>query len=134
MISMNGPTIGQLAKRAGVGVETVRFYERKGLIQQPRKRTSGYRVYPDDVVQRIQFIRHGKDLGFTLAEIGELLSLRPDPRTNCAAVKDRAQAKMAAIDEKLASLTRMQRSLAKLVDACDRRSQTAECPILEALE
>jgi Hg(II)-responsive transcriptional regulator len=131
---MNGPTIGQLAKRAGVGVETVRFYERKGLIQQPRKRTSGYRVYPDDVVQRIQFIRHAKDLGFTLAEIGELLSLRPDPRTNCAAVKDRAQAKMAAIDEKLASLTRMQRSLAKLVDACDRRSQTAECPILEALE
>ena len=131
---MNGPTIGQLAKRAGVGVETVRFYERKGLIQQPRKRTSGYRVYPDDIVQRIQFIRHAKDLGFTLAEIGELLSLRPDPRTNCAAVKDRAQAKMAAIDEKLASLKRMQRSLAKLVDACDRRSQTAECPILEALE
>ena len=100
---MNGPTIGQLAKRAGVGVETVRFYERKGLIEQPRKRTSGYRVYPDDVVQRIQFIRHAKDLGFTLAEIGELLSLRPDPRTNCAAVKDRAQAKMAAIDEKVAT-------------------------------
>ncbi len=131
---MNGPTIGQLAKRAGVGVETVRFYERKGLIEQPRKRTSGYRVYPDDVVQRIQFIRHAKDLGFTLAEIGELLSLRPDQRTNCAAVKDRAQAKMAGIDEKIASLTRMQRSLAKLVDAWDRRSQTAECPILEALE
>ena len=131
---MNGPTIGQLAKRAGVGVETVRFYERKGLIEQPRKRNSGYRVYPDDVVQRIQFIRHAKDLGFTLAEIGELLSLRPDPRTNCDAVKSRAQAKMADIDEKMASLTRMQRSLAKLVDACDRRSQTAECPILEALE
>ncbi len=131
---MNGPTIGQLAKQAGVGVETVRFYERKGLIEQPRKRTSGYRVYPDDVVQRIRFIRHAKDLGFTLAEIGELLSLRPDPRTNCAAVKSRAQAKMADIDEKMASLTRMQRSLAKLVDACDRRSQTAECPILEALE
>ncbi len=131
---MNGPTIGQLAKRAGVGVETVRFYERKGLIEQPRKRTSGYRVYPDDVVQRIQFIRHAKDLGFTLAEIGELLSLRPDPRTNCAAVKERAQGKMADIDGKIASLTKMHRSLTKLVDACDRRSQTAECPILEALE
>ena len=131
---MNGPTIGQIAKRAGVGVETVRFYERKGLIEQPRNRTAGYRVYPEDVVPRIQFIRHAKDLGFTLKEIGELLSLRPDPRTNCAAVKERAQGKMADIDEKIASLSRMQRSLAKLVDACDRRAQTAECPILEALE
>ncbi len=131
---MNGPTIGQVAKRAGVGVETVRFYERKGLIEQPRKRTSGYRVYPDDVVQRIRFIRHAKALGFTLAEIGELLSLRPDPRTNCATVKERAQGKMADIDEKIASLTKMHRSLTKLVHACDRRSQTAECPILEALE
>ena len=131
---MTRPTIGQVAKRAGVGVETVRFYERRGLIEQPRKRSSGYRVYPEDVVHRIRFIRHAKDLGFTLNEIGELLSLRPDPRTNCAAVKERAQGKMADIDEKIASLTRMQRSLAKLVDACDRRSQTAECPILEALE
>ncbi len=112
----------------------MRFYERKGLIEQPRNRTAGYRVYPEDVVPRIQFIRHAKDLGFTLKEIGELLSLRPDPRTNCAAVKERAQGKMADIDEKIASLSRMQRSLAKLVDACDRRAQTAECPILEALE
>jgi MerR family mercuric resistance operon transcriptional regulator len=131
---MTRPTIGQVAKRAGVGVETVRFYERRGLIEQPRKRSSGYRVYPEDAVQRIRFIRHAKDLGFTLNEIGELLSLRPDPQGNCAAVKERAKEKVADIAGKIGSLTRMQRSLGRLIDACESRSETAECPILEALD
>jgi len=131
---MTQPTIGQVAKRAGVGVETVRFYERRGLIKQPRKRSSGYRVYPEDVVHRIRFIRHAKDLGFTLNEIGELLSLRPDPHGSCDAVKQSAEAKVADIEEKIGSLTRMQHSLGRLIDACENRSDTAECPILEALE
>ncbi|MCH7778598.1 MAG: MerR family DNA-binding protein [Gemmatimonadetes bacterium] len=131
---MTRPTIGQVAKRAGVGVETVRFYERRGLIEQPIKRNAGYRVYPEDVVHRIRFIRHAKDLGFTLNEIGELLSLRPDPHGSCDAVKERAEAKVADIEEKIGSLTRMQHSLGRLIDACESRSETAECPILEALE
>ncbi len=131
---MTRPTIGQVAKRAGVGVETVRFYERRGLIEQPSKRSSGYRVYPEDVVHRIRFIRHAKDLGFTLNEIGELLSLRPDPQGNCDAVKERAEAKVAYIEGKIGSLTRMQHSLGRLIGACETRSETAECPILEALD
>ncbi len=131
---MTRPTIGQVAKRAGVGVETVRFYERRGLIEQPRKRSSGYRVYPEDVVRRIRFIRHAKDLGFTLNEIGELLSLRPDPHGSCDAVKESAEAKVADIEEKIGSLTRIQDSLGRLIDACESRSETAECPILEALD
>ena len=130
---MNQSTIGQVARRAGVGVETVRYYERRGLIEQPQ-RTSAFRVYPDDAVDRIRFIRHAKDLGFTLSEIGELLSLRVRPRANCAAVKQRAQGKVADIEEKISGLTRMRRSLNKLIDACDDRGKTAECPILEALE
>ena len=131
---MTRPTIGQVAKRAGVGVETVRFYERRGLIEQPRKRSSGYRVYPEDTVHRIRFIRHAKDLGFTLNEIGELLSLRPDPHGNCDAAKERAEEKVADIEGKIGSLTRMQHSLERLIDACESRSETAECPILEALD
>jgi MerR family mercuric resistance operon transcriptional regulator len=127
-------TIGQVAKRAGVGVETVRFYERRGLIEQPPRHRSGYRVYPEEAVDRIRFIRHAKDIGFTLAEIGELLSLRPDPAGNCDVVKERAEAKVTDIDEKIRGLTRMRESLGKLIGACDTRSETADCPILEALE
>ena len=112
----------------------MRFYERRGLIEQPSKKSPGYRVYPEDVVHRIRFIRHAKDLGFTLNEIGELLSLRPNPHGNCDAVKERAEAKVADIEEKIGSLTRIQHSLGRLIDACENRSETAECPILEALE
>ena len=85
-------------------------------------------------MHRIRFIRHAKDLGFTLNEIGELLSLRPDPHGSCDAVKERAEAKVADIEGKIGSLTRMQHSLGRLIDACENRSETAECPILEALE
>ena len=131
---MNALTIGKTARRAGVGIETIRFYERRGLIEQPRKKSPGYRVYPEDVVHRIRFIRHAKDLGFTLNEIGELLSLRPDPHGSCDAVKERAEARVADIEAKIGSLTRMQHSLGRLIDACENRSETAECPILEALE
>ncbi len=131
---MTRPTIGEVAKRAGVGVETVRFYERRGLIEQPHKRGSGYRIYPDDAVPRIQFIRHAKELGFTLNEIGDLLSLQSDPKANCMAVRERAETKIADIKEKISALTRIQKSLSKLIRACDTRTESAECPILEALE
>jgi MerR family mercuric resistance operon transcriptional regulator len=127
-------TIGQVAKQAGVGVETVRFYERKGLIDQPRRPGSGFRDYPDEVVAKIRFIRHAKDLGFTLSEIGELLSLRAHPRTSCSAVKVRAEQKVADIDERVRSLRRIRRTLVKLAEACDRQETSAKCAILEALE
>jgi MerR family mercuric resistance operon transcriptional regulator len=131
---MAATTIGQVARQAGVGVETVRFYERKGLIAQPKSPRAGYRHYPDDVVARIRFIRHAKDLGFTLSEIGDLLSLRARPRSSCAAVKIRAEEKIADIDERIRRLRRIRTTLKKLADACQNRETSAECPILEALE
>ena len=131
---MPAMTIGQVARQAGVGVETVRFYEREGLLEEPPRRESGYRQYTQDVIGRIQFIKRAKDLGFSLKEIGELLSLRVDPETTCGEVKQRAEAKMADIDAKLRDLQRMKEALATLVAACSGSGPTSQCPILDALE
>ncbi len=126
-------TIGQLARRAGVGVETVRFYEREGLIFEPPRRPSGYRDYPHETVTRIVFIRRAKELGFSLKEIRELLELRVQPRQNCTRVKESAEAKIADIDTKIAALRRMRRGLTALTKACEERRPTKECPILASL-
>ena len=130
---MESLTIGQLAQRAGVGVETIRFYEREGLLLEPPRRPSGYRDYPPETVVRIVFIRRAKDLGFTLKEINELLDLRVSPRRNCAQAKRSAEAKIADIDGKIASLRRMRRALRGLTKACEERRPTTECPILASL-
>lgn len=127
-------TIGQVAKRAGVGVETVRFYERQGLVLQPLRRASGYRQYPFDAVQRIRFIRQAKELGFSLKEIGELLELRVDPSSTCGDVKRRAEAKMADIDGRMRQLAQMRGALEGLVAECSGRGPTRECPILAAID
>ena len=127
-------TIGQLAQHAGVGVETVRFYEREGLISEPPRRPSGYRDYPPETVTRIVFIRRAKELGFSLKEISELLELRVRPRRNCAHVKQRADAKITDIDAKIGSLRRMRRALKSLAKACEERTPTTECPILASLD
>lgn len=126
-------TIGQVAKQAGVGVETVRFYEREGLLPEPDRKESGYRQFDENVVDRLRFIRRAKDLGFTLKEVKELLSLRLDPETTCAAVKQRAEAKIADIDEKMRSLRRMKKVLGKLTESCSGHGPVDDCPILEAL-
>ena len=119
--------IGQVASEAGVGIETVRFYERRGLVPRPSRPVSGYREYPPDTVDRILFIRRAKELGFQLREIKELLSLKVRPRTSCSSVMRRAESKIADIDAKLADLKRMRRALGKLVAACERRTPTADC-------
>ncbi len=131
---MGSFTIGQLAKRAGVGIETVRFYEREGLIPEPPRRPSGYRDYPLETVTRIVFIRRAKDLGFSLKEINELLDFRVKPRRSCSRVKRSAEAKIADIDGKIASLQRMRRALRDLTRACEDRTPTTECPILSSLD
>ena len=133
-IGRHSLTIGQLARRAEVGVETVRFYEREGLLKEPARRPSGYRQYDEGVVDRLRFIRRAKQLGFTLNEIKELLSLRIDPATTCADVKSRAEAKLADIAAKIRSLQRMKRALVKLTKACSGRGAASECPILESLD
>ena len=127
-------TIGQVAGRAGVGVETVRFYEREGLLPRPARRASGYRQYPEESVSRLQFIRRAKALGFTLKEIGELLDLRLDPRANRGMVKRRTAAKVEDIERKIDALRRMKESLLKLADACNGEGHLSGCPILGALE
>lgn len=130
---MESLTIGQVAKRAGVGVETVRFYEREGLVAEPARRPSGYRQYPVEVVRRILFIRHAKELGFTLKEISELLSLRVDPKSTCADVRRRARDKIQDIEAKITSLEQMKSALERLANKCRGKGPTTECPILEEL-
>ncbi|MDB5294606.1 MAG: merR1 [Phycisphaerales bacterium] len=127
-------TIGQLAHRAGVGVETIRFYEREGLLAEPQRRASGYRQYGEDVVARLRFIRRAKELGFTLKEVAELLSLRLDPDTTPADVKRRAEAKLADIEAKVRTLRRMHKALSKVTAACGGHGKIGDCPILDALE
>jgi len=133
--SLTNPlTIGLVARRAGVGVETVRFYERQGLIEEPPRRMSGYREYGEDVVSRLGFIRRAKELGFTLKEIKELLSLRRDPSTPAADVKRRAEAKIADIEAKIEMLQKMKEALEKLTSACRGHTTSAECPLLHAMD
>ncbi len=127
-------TIGQVAKRSGIGIETVRFYERKGLVEEPPRTDSGYRQYPEDVVARIRFIRRAKELGFKLSEISELLSLRVDPDTTCADVRKQTELKIADVEEKIRALQRIETALKKLAASCVGTEPTSECPILEALD
>ena len=131
---MNSITIGKAARLADVGVETVRFYERKGLIEKPPRMNSGYRQYPEKTIQRIRFIRRAKELGFSLREIEELLSLRIDPETKCEDIRERAEAKIASTEEKLRDLKKIKKSLRRLTAECQGRAPVNECPILEALE
>ncbi|MBI3839942.1 MAG: heavy metal-responsive transcriptional regulator [Planctomycetia bacterium] len=127
-------TIGQLARRGGVGVETVRFYEREGLLEEPARKESGYRQYQEDVVARLRFIRRAKELGFSLKNIKELLALRVDPTMTCAEVRSRAEAKVEDVEEKIQALQRIKKALKKLTMNCRGRVPISECPILEALE
>jgi MerR family transcriptional regulator, copper efflux regulator len=128
-------TIGKLAKAAGIGIETIRFYEREGLIEQPdRVVGSGYRQYPPDVVQRITFIKRAKELGFSLREIKEFLFLRARTKSKCASVRKKAEQKIADVDEKIADLTEIKRALEQLISTCHAEAPTSECPILEAFE
>jgi MerR family mercuric resistance operon transcriptional regulator len=128
-------TIGKVARRAGVRIDTVRFYEREGLLPHPRRSpSSNYRVFSDDDVRRIRFVQQAKALGFTLREAGELLALRVDARTSCARVIERAEVKLADVDLKLTELARVRAALVTLARQCRARTPTAACPFLDALD
>jgi Hg(II)-responsive transcriptional regulator len=131
---MENLTIGQLAKRADVNIETVRYYERRGLMPEPPRKESGYRQYSDEMLRRIRFIKHAKELGFSLKEIHELLTLKLDARTSCSEVKKKSETKIADIDAKIKTLQSMKKALVKLTKACGGKGPAKECPILEALE
>ena len=131
---MKGLTIGKIAKRAGVSIETLRFYEKQGLLEPPRRTESNYRIYPEEEITRLRFIKRAKTLGFSLREIRELLSLRHDPRATKADVKQRTEAKIEDIKERIDDLTRMLKALESLSSTCDGHGPISECPILEALD
>ena len=119
---------------ASVNIETVRYYERRGLIPEPQRTRAGYRQYPDDAPARIRFIRRAQGLGFTLRETRDLLALRVDDECTCTSVEEKAQAKIRLIDRKIGEMHTMRRTLERLVAACEQRQPTGECPILEILE
>ena len=131
---MNHLTIGQLAKQGGVNLETIRYYERRGILPQPPRTSSGYRVFSNESVRRLRFIKRAQVLGFSLREIEELLTLRARPGRSCANVQAKAKAKIADIDTKLQQLSAMRGALTRLIATCARRGTTSACPILDRLD
>lgn len=127
-------TIGQVARQAGVGVETVRFYEREGLLEEPPRRASGYRQYSKQVIKRIAFIKRAKLLGFSLKEIAELLRLRVDAHTSCTEVKERTEAKIAEVERKVVELQRMRQALLQVALLCTEEEPGSHCPLLDTLD
>ncbi len=126
-------TRGIVAERAGVNSETVRYYEQRGLIPTPARSKSGYRLYTEDYIERIQFIKRVQELGFSLVEANELLSLRVDAEADMIEVKKMIEAKVADVKEKLRDLGRMKAALQALSSSCCGQGSMAECPILDAL-
>jgi Hg(II)-responsive transcriptional regulator len=125
---------GEVAAQAGVNVQTLRYYERRGLLKEPERRASGYRAYPADAVRLIRFIKRAQEIGFTLSEIEDLLRLRDDQDSACAEVRSAAEAKIEDIEQKIRHLRAMKRALGVLVASCATEGSPRHCPILEALD
>ena len=123
-------TIGQLARAAGVGVETLRFYERKGVLDEPPRLASGYRQYPPAALERLRFIHRAPALGFKLEEIAELVGLSSDDVGSCDNVRARARARLADVEQRIADLQEMRSRLDQLVDTCDAQDDDS-CPFLQ---
>ncbi len=126
--------IGELAKRASVKVDTIRYYEKQGLMPRPFRSESGYRLYTPEDLRRIIFIRAAKRLGFSLKEIKDLLSLRINSQGRCRDVKRISTIKISEIEKRIESLQGMMRALIKLVAACREGRKTSLCPILDAID
>jgi len=129
----NFVTIGRLAAAAGVGIDTVRYYEREGLLPAPARNESGYRRYDDASATRLRFIRRARDLGFSLDDVRDLLALSADGRHGTQGARQRAEARLADVERRITELRRVQRGLKKLVDACPGHGPLDTCPILAAL-
>jgi Hg(II)-responsive transcriptional regulator len=127
-------TIGRLAKNSGVSIDTVRFYERRGLIAEPHRTPSNYRVYPEEDVTRLRFIKKSKELGFSLSEIKELLALRSGSSASKADIKQKTENKIKDIRQKIKDLSRILTALEHLAATCDGQGPISDCPIIGALE
>ena len=127
-------TIGKAAHQGGVKVQTIRYYERRGLLPKPARTAAGYRMYSDEAIRRLRFIRQAQALGFSLNEIEDLLSMRMRPGTTCGDIKQRARQKIATVNGKIEELQRIKDALGRLARACHGEGPTSECSIVEALE
>lgn len=127
-------SIGQLAQRANVNLETIRFYERKGLLPKPPRNKSGHRQYSVKELKRTEFIKKTQSLGFSLQEISDLLSLKVQPGKTCGDVKEKVKAKLIDIEAKIETLQRMREVLFRLATHCPGKGPLNECPILETLD
>ena len=135
MKAANGSmTVGMLATQAGVSIDTVRYYERQGLLPKPPRATSGYRTFTHAAVERLRFIKQAQALGFTLAEVKQLLALQLSPDRTCSDVRQRAQEKIADIDQKINALHAMKRALQQLVGACAAEGPASQCSFLAHLD
>lgn len=125
---------GSAAKAAGVNIETLRYYERKGLIPKPKRSAANYRQYSEDTVARVRFVKHAQELGFTLEEIDSLLDLRGSTRARAEDVKNKALEKIAQIEKRIESLSAIRTELIALVETCTESQPASECPILQAID
>ncbi len=125
--------IGAVAGEAGVNVQTLRYYERRGLLPRPPRRLSGYREFPADAVRVVRFVKRAQDLGFSLDEVDALLRLRNDKRRDRVRIRAVAEQRVRQIDRKIAELQSMKKALSHLLHCC-RAGSTLECPIIEALD
>jgi Hg(II)-responsive transcriptional regulator len=125
--------IGETAEQAGVNVQTLRYYERRGLLPKPPRRASGYREFPDDAVRVVRFIKRAQELGFSLDEVEDLLKLRRGSRLNRKQIRSVAERRVRQIEQKISELARMRAALRRLVHAC-HEGATLDCPIIEALD
>lgn len=135
LIMKNEMTIGLLAKKSDVTVETVKFYEKEGLLPRPIKPSSGFRTYPDDYISRLFFIKRAQELGFTLKEVKELLKLKVDKKATCGQVMKKAEVKITEVESKIKDLQQMKKSLKQIHECCEDGTLTLEeCPIFECFK
>ena len=131
---MQGKTIGWISRRTGVPIATMRFYERQGLIESPPRSQGGFRLYDSAAIRRLRFIRQAKDLGFSLTEIRELLSIQHSPQGSCGEVRQHALKKMEEVERRIRRLTSIKQALSGLSQACPGAGPIGGCPILGALQ
>jgi len=131
---MNGLPIGKIAKQVGISCDAIRMYERQRLIEEPERAANGYRIYPESVIARLQFIQQAKAMGFSLKEIGELLAIKHTAANTCDQVRTEAQAKLQNIEKKIAELQRLKKAIGILIRTCNESHDDNHCPLLDALE
>lgn len=130
---MDGLTRGVLAEKADVHAETLRYYERRGILRRPRRSAGNYRIYPREALERVRFAKRAQELGFSLKEVKELLALRTTPGARALEVRGKAMNKLDEVDDKIRSLRRMRGALADLIDGCSGEGPAEKCTILEGL-